>query len=232
MKAAPPETRGSPPWDPCAFAYRAAHDLRGPLARIHAFATLLEEDLADRLGPEDVRALEIVSRSAERAAGLVGRLLEVALVVERPLEVRELDVRAVAGAAIDALAPTALGLGARFRLGELGRVEADPDLLGTLFRELLANALAAAEPGRAPRIALVAELGADGRAARLGVVDDGVGIAPERRATMLAPFETGPGGADRDGLGLALCRVACERHGWRLEVRGGAGSTELRIALG
>lgn len=221
------------PGDVCTLAHRAAHDLRGPLQRIEAFAEIVREDGADALDGQSLRALGIVSRSAREAAALVDRLLELALATCRPLRRGDADVRASAEAALDGLADRIERTGATVRLGELGTVEADPELLTLLCAELLANAVRFGEPGRAPDVRLDMDYTERGAPSRLKVRDDGVGVPPERRAAALEALEAGPDadGVTGAGLGLALCRTICERHGWSLELHGDAGATEVVITL-
>ena len=219
--------------DPCALAHRAAHDLAGPLGRIEAFAALLQEDLAD--ADEDVlHSLEIVSRSAHGAGALVRRLLALALSACRPLERRAVDVRTVVDAALDALAEDVSRTGATVSVGALGALDADAELLTLACTELVSNAVAAGGPGHRPRIGIELARAPTGTPLRLTVSDDGTGLPAEHRARLLEPFESGAaaGGANGAGLGLALCRIACDRHGWGLELADVDGFTEVRIMIG
>ena len=221
-----------PRWDVCALAHRAAHDLRAPLARIHAFADLVRAD-AEALDDDDARALEIVSRSAREAGALVGSLLALTLAAHRPLERGPVDVRASLEAVSAELRDELERAGATLSLGALGTVEADAELLGALCRELVANALGFGEEGRGPEIVVEMDYTDSGDPIRLRFVDDGPGIAPERRARLLEPFESdAPQGRTRPGLGLALCRAVCDRHGWDLELRCDGVGTEVRVTFG
>ena len=222
--------------DPCALAHRAAHDLRGPLARACAFAELVRENRAGALDAEDLRALEIVSRSVREAGGLAERLLALALAAQRPLERRRVDLRAAVERALETLAEDAERAGASVAIGELGSVAADPELLETLLRELLANAIAfGAAPGAdGPRVSVTVDATDSGAPSRLRLADSGPGIAPELRDRALEPFASGEAadGGPRTGLGLTLCRTVCDRHGWSLGVRAEGPGMEIRVGFG
>ena len=220
----------SPLGDVSAFAHRAAHDLQAPLHRIRAFADILGEDAADE---RDRRGLEIVSRSARDASALVDRLLALTLATHRPLDRGDVDVRLAAERALGDLAAEIERTGAAIELRGLGRADADPELLTALCAELLANAIAFREPGRSPVVVLRMD-GADGAGAGcLRVIDDGAGWPEGRREVLAEPFESGPDadGAVGTGLGLALCRIVCERHGWTLALGDADGGTEARVVF-
>jgi signal transduction histidine kinase len=100
----------------------------------------------------------------------------------------------------------------------------DRDLLVMILQNLMSNAVKYSMQGT---IRLVAEP-VNGRAcARLCVEDQGPGIAPERLATLFAPFTRGEThGQPGSGLGLSIARQAAELLGARLwaESTVGAGS--------
>ena len=222
-----------PAWDPSTLAHRAAHDLLGPLGRIEAFAALLREDPAHAPDGDGARGLEIVSRSAHEVGALVQRLLSLTLTACRPLERRDVDVREAVDAALGGLADDVARTGATVAVDASGTLHADDEMLTLLCAELLANAIAAHREGRRPRVGISLERAVRGEPACLRVTDDGVGLARGERARLLRPFESGArAGADRTGLGLALCRTVCDRHGWTLEVGESGELTEIRIMLG
>ena len=216
------------PPDACALAHRAAHDLRGPLRRIEAFAEIVREDGADALDGRRLQALGIASRSAREAAGLVDRLLELALASCRPLERTDADVRASVETALGSLADRIGATGATVRLGEPGTVDADPELLTLLCAELLANAIAFREPDRAPDVRLDMDYTDGGRRRACGFA------TTASACVALGPFEAAPDadGLTGAGLGLALCRAIRERHGWSLALGDGGATTEVIVKMG
>jgi signal transduction histidine kinase len=86
---------------------------------------------------------------------------------------------------------------------------------------LVANAAAA---GDGHHVRVTTGAGPDG--ARLTVLDDGAGMAPEVLARAFEPFfTTRP--EQRLGLGLTTARIIVERHGGRIELESepGRGTT-------
>jgi signal transduction histidine kinase len=97
-------------------------------------------------------------------------------------------------------------------------------------RNLLHNAVEAANaaPSRQPVIVRLREL--DGGELELVVADRGPGVSPEVRERLFQPFATGR--AEGVGLGLALTHRIVTLHGGRLVLRDRAGGgTEAVLSL-
>jgi signal transduction histidine kinase len=62
-----------------------------------------------------------------------------------------------------------------------------------------------------------------GDAWRVGVRDNGPGIAAEYHERIFRLFERASAKSEGTGLGLAICRRIVERHGGRLEVESALG---------
>ncbi len=187
------------------------HDLRGPVASFQQLTPVLQELVP--AGPDAADAHRLLASLAGGARHL-GELLDNLLrwarteggqTVNHPAH---LPLAGVAASLDALLQPAALAKGITLTVAvtppEL-RVWADPDLLNTVLRNLLTNALKFTPAGG--RVGL--HITADG-AGRLDfqVTDTGVGIAHVRLAGLLEP---GPGRASRGtagepgtGLGLPL----------------------------
>jgi signal transduction histidine kinase len=96
-------------------------------------------------------------------------------------------------------------------VGELGRIEADPDRLQEAFENLFRNAVEHAGEDVTVRV---------GRSeAGFYVEDDGPGIPSDRRESV---FERGNSSNDGTGLGLSIVQSIVEAHGWSIHVAAGS----------
>ena len=104
-------------------------------------------------------------------------------------------------------------------------VHADNDMIKTIIRNFLSNAVKFTPEGKAVEVFYKRE----GDFARISVRDHGVGIAPERVDTIFRTGETtyGTGGEEGSGLGLQLCQDFARKNGGDAHVEStlGEGST-------
>jgi light-regulated signal transduction histidine kinase (bacteriophytochrome) len=123
------------------------------------------------------------------------------------------------------VAPTVRDTAATIEYSPLPSVNGNWELLSTLFRNLLTNALQyrGAAP---PRVTISAERDRDDW--RFAIGDNGIGIDAQHRDLVFAPFQR-LHGSDQPGagLGLATCNRIVELHGGRIWVEStmGNGST-------
>ena len=225
------------------FLSDAAHELRTPLAGLQAAG----EHLLRTNPPREEREQTLVTllRESRRAGRLVDDMLLMARIDSGlPLERRDVDLAAVAGAVVEARrlrsSSTRLEVSAA---GEPVRVDADPDRVAQVVSNLVDNAIRAAGPqGRVrvevgPASGLDLSLDPSGRVAVLDVVDDGPGIAPadrERVFERLVRLDAGRTRHDSGaGLGLPIARGIARAHGGDLVVvdHGSGSGTRFRLTL-
>ena len=193
------------------FASVVSHDLRNPLNVALGRVELAYED-------DDEAHLDAIEAALDR----MGRIIDDVLWLAR--EGRDIGETAAVdlGAAVeDAWEMVVDEAGAADLVlqaddGGLGAVRADPDRLGQLLENLLANAI---------------EHGGDGVEVAVGrlddgfyVEDDGPGVPEADRARVFeAGFSSESSGT---GFGLAIVRQVAEAHGWDVRLvegsRGGA----------
>jgi two-component system OmpR family sensor kinase len=219
-----------------AFMADAAHELRTPLTALHLQAGMLA-----RAGDEAERAaaMSTLSTGVQRAIRLVEQLLALARQQPRvdrprvPVRLDELGREVVAELVPQADARRIdLGVAAAQPVS----VEADPEALRTLLRNLVDNAVRYAPAGG--RVDVTVEAAPDSGAAtgatgaRLRVSDDGPGIAPAERARVFDRFYrragTEPPGS---GLGLAIVKAIADAHGAGITLGEGPGGRGLTVTV-
>jgi signal transduction histidine kinase len=209
------------------FVGDASHELRSPLATIHAGLDLIDKPDLPAASARQVRRMRMES---ERMARLVADLLMLARLDESGLQRRrqEVDLDDLVYLERERLAAAHPELAVRVEV-EPVRVDGDPHQLQRALRNLLDNAARHA----------TATVGITLTPGELTVADDGPGIAPADRERVFERFvrldddrsRTGGG----SGLGLAIARDIVTAHGGTLlidDAPGGGALLRLRLPPG
>lgn len=222
------------------FVANASHELRTPLANISGFIeTLLGPASEDE--PARRRFLDIMAREAARMSRLIDDLLSLSR-IELDKYVRPqtmLDLPPLISDVEKTLAMRLEGDGRRLLLeleADLPPVVADRDQILQVLHNLVSNSLKYGFENTpvtvfARREELPAAGGRTEMMVRVGVQDQGEGIAPEHLPRLTERFYRIDTGRSRvmggTGLGLAIVKHIVERHRGRLDIqsRQGVGTT-------
>jgi two-component system phosphate regulon sensor histidine kinase PhoR len=196
------------------FLSNVSHELRTPLSSIKLMLeTVLEapeEEARDLFVPQALAQVD-------RLTALVGQLLEQARAEsgQLKLDLRDVDMEAVAGPIVASFEQQAFNKGISLELTALRpvRVEADPDRLAQVFVNLIDNALRHTSGGGRIRI----ELDARDSDAVLRVRDTGEGIPYRDLPHIFERFyvvdRSRTRGSSGAGLGLAIVKGIVDAHG-------------------
>ena len=222
------------------FLAMVSHDLRSPLSAILGWAKLLT---SGKLAPaKHARALDAIQRNAEAQSQLIDDLLDVSRIVSGKLRLspRPLELADLVEEAVDTCRSSARAKEIELHValdGSAGTVYADPQRIRQIVWNLVANAIKFTPRGGHVQVVLER---VDSRV-RLGVSDDGQGIAEAEVPFLFERFWRSEDVAAREktglGLGLAITRSLVELHGGTIRAasRGlGRGSTftvEFPLAL-
>lgn len=213
-----------------------AHDLRTPLFAISLAGRVLEHTLPQRgYGPESVRMLKALRRSARQLEGLVDRVLEENANLETDAGItikrRAFDLWPLVEALIEEMQPVADAAGTRLAnlVPDELVVFADAALLKRVLQNLVANAIRYTARGE---VVIGARELDTGGAIECWVQDNGSGIPPDLLDRIFDQGETDSAEAGGKGLGLAIVQTFTEAHGGKVTVesRPGEGST-FRLTL-
>jgi signal transduction histidine kinase/CheY-like chemotaxis protein len=188
-----------------AFLAVLGHELRNPLAPIVASLDLM--DLRDESSARRERT--IMRRQVNHLRRLVDDLLDISRIATGKLriELQAVDLAEVVRQTVAALP----GQSVTAHTPPHTWVHGDESRLTQVLSNLLSNA------ARFGSSATSVTLTAEGSSARLVVVDNGVGMAPETAARVFEPFYQAPQPLARHtgglGLGLAIVRKIVELHG-------------------
>ena len=201
------------------FLSSMSHELRTPLNAVLGFAQLLERDRKQPLSERQQERLQHVLHGGEHLLRLIDDVLDLSRIEAGRVAIscEPVALREVLAEVIATLEPMASR--ARITLevaafpAQLPRVVADRTRLAQILMNFGSNAIKYGKPdGRA-----MFEATTDGARVRITVIDDGIGIPPDKRDKLFEPFqragqETGP--IEGTGIGLVISkRLAGMMHG-------------------
>lgn len=192
------------------FAFLASHDLRAPLRQVSAYASLIEEDLGDRVDHETRGRLRFLQEGVEKMRALVDSLLELSRVGRAELRLEAVDPAALAQEILQRVEQDLAQANARVDVRPMPPVRADAGLVKQVYQNLVLNAVRYRrdEP-------LVLELGGrrENGMVRLHVRDNGRGVDPKARERIFEAFRREHVDVPGSGLGLSIAKLIVERHG-------------------
>jgi CheY-like chemotaxis protein/two-component sensor histidine kinase len=209
------------------FLASMSHELRTPLSAIIGFSALMRDEPLDgerRVIPDEW--IQHVHRSGEHLLSLINDVLDLTKIEAGRIELEResFDLGTALVESVEGLRP----LADRKRIEmvvdqEAGSIVADRGRLRQIVYNLLSNAIKFTPEGGRIRV----ESRWDGAAARIAVIDSGVGIAADDLGRIFDEFSQVGDLKAREagtGLGLALSRRLAEAHGGELHV-----SSELGV---
>jgi len=208
-----------------------AHDLRSPMASIRMVLNLAVNVVSpETVGEEIFGLLDKANRESEETHDLLDNLLKWTKSQTGRLNVVYQDIE------LDDVIPGVVDI---FKMiAEMKKIDlkylpadekltvnADNDMIKTIIRNFLSNAIKFTPEGKGIEVFYKR----DGDFARISVRDHGVGIAAERVDSIFHKGETtyGTGGEEGSGLGLQLCQDFARKNGGDTYVESveGEGST-------
>ncbi len=205
-----------------AFAHTVAHDLKGPLAPLLAYAEMLEENHTSLPGQNLRKHLHVIVQHGRKMSRIIDELLLLAEVrkIEVPLE--PLDM-----ASIVAEAQGRVAYLIQEHQAEIISPDTWPVALGygpwveQVWVNYFSNAIKYG--GQPPRVELGATEQADGMV-RFWVRDNGPGLTPEEQARLFTPFtQLAQVPVKGHGLGLSIVRRIVEKFGGQVGVESEVG---------
>jgi signal transduction histidine kinase len=213
------------------FLNLASHELRGPVAIIRGYMSMLERGTLGPLNQAGLRAVQVMSAKALEMNSLIEQMLDAARLEEGRLQLRlrPVEVRTVVERALDVMRP--LAGEAHPLLLSMDRqplaVAVDVERIQTILTNLVDNAIKYSPAGGPVECRVT---GTD-ESVLIAVRDHGVGIAPDDLPRLFSRFSRISTEATRHipgiGLGLYLARELARLHEGDISVESapGGGST-------
>ena len=217
------------------FVATVAHELRGPLSSVVAFANLLGDAGSGMLSEDQRTYLDVIDRNANRLLRLIEDLLLLSRLESRTLQLRPGPVRLpdLVRSAVAERAPHAAGAGLRLSADTADGPElvCDETRVNQVIDNLVANAIKFTPAGGS--VTVRSWPVRDGW--QIEVADTGVGIPAADVPRMFSAFFRGSNvaaaggrpGTPGTGLGLVVSRAIVELHGGTIQVASteGVGTT-------
>ena len=208
-----------------------AHDLRSPMASIRMVLNLVVQTVSpEAIGPEMFYLIDKANKETEETHDLLDNLLKWTKSQTGRLKVAYQDfevmdvVTGVYG--IFTMIAETKKIALTMEEKDTGlKVRADKDMLNTVVRNFLSNAIKFTPENSSIEIIVTRK----DDFAKISIRDHGVGIAPERIEGLFHKGETtyGTNNEEGSGLGLQLCKDFAVKNGGDVEVEStlGVGST-------
>jgi PAS domain S-box-containing protein len=199
-----------------------SHDLRNPFNTILGFSNLLLDNYTKYDEATREKLLTGINLTARNTYSLLENLLTWARAQSGKIEMRKerVNVQAIVRTIIELLLETALAKQILLMntISDEDYVYADQNMLNTVFRNLISNAIKyTKEEGRV-------RVNAERREnyLEISISDNGIGMSEAKLATLFKIGETissqGTEGELGTGLGLILCKEFIEKHGGKIWV--------------
>jgi signal transduction histidine kinase len=201
-----------------AFSYSLSHDIRAPLRAVRNYSAILLEEHRERLGPEPAMLVERIAQGGRRMEQLAEDVLALSRLSRARVQPQTVDLDALVRQVIRDRPDLQPPLAQVTVESPLPQVRGDAASLTQCFANLLGNAVKFVNRGVTPEVLVRSEI--VGRRARVWVIDNGIGIAPEATHKIFEAFQRlhSREAYEGTGIGLAIVRKAVERIGGEVGV--------------
>jgi signal transduction histidine kinase/DNA-binding response OmpR family regulator len=210
------------------FVAVVSHEIRTPLTSVKGAVELLSDDRYFQNGEQQTKLLTIAHANAERLLLLINDILDFSKLeaASLPMNIERQRLEPVLQQAAHNL--RTLFEERRMHLDmaispDLPDLMLDANRITQVITNLLSNAIKFSPPGGRIEVSATPWEGA----VRVGVRDQGEGIATQDMPKLFRKFSQIDGGATRKtggtGLGLVICKGIVEQHGGRIWVESTAG---------
>lgn len=214
------------------FTYLASHDLQEPLRKIQQSGEMLQIDTEGKLDDDSSYFLKIMIESAGRMRSLIEDLLLYSASANQELTKSVTPLQVLLEDAVDDLQASIATSKAKIKINALPKVSCDPVVMKQVFVNLISNSLKYREESKTPRVTISSKRLKS--VTRIHIKDNGIGMEMNNKVNIFEPFirlhsKTQYSGS---GIGLAICKSICDRHGWTIDVKSELGKgTEVILTL-
>ena len=201
------------------FTYLASHDLQEPLRKIQQSGEMLQDDFGDRLDEDGKYFIQIMTSSASRMRSLIEDLLLYSTSVNLDLEKEIVAISTIIDSALEDLKLKIEDTKADIKVGKLPVVACDSKVVKQVIINIVSNSLKYHKNGITPKIQIKSRRRK--KSTLIIFKDNGIGMDVKHNVDIFEPFVRLHAKSDYDGsgIGLAICKSVCERHGWKISYK-------------
>jgi signal transduction histidine kinase len=190
-----------------------SHHIKNILQGLRSGSEILKMGLGDKDEVLLQKGWKIVEKNQAKIYELVMDMLSYSK--EREPAIEETDINEVVADVADLLENKAKEMGVKLEVRPdrtLPLVQVDPEGLHRALLNVMGNALEAVEDRKQPQVQVTVKLDGEAGWARIEVLDNGGGVAPEKAEDIFRPFVSTKG-SKGTGLGLPVSRKILREHG-------------------
>jgi len=207
-----------------AFSYSVSHDLRSPLTGIIGFASVLQDEIADKLDKKSASHLEKIVKAGRRMTRLIDDLLRFSRVSHTALVLDLVDLNELVGSIVLDFQEETEHRKIVWKVAPLPTIRCDRAMLIQVFVNLISNALKYSRGSDPAEIEIcLAESKED--EVIFSVRDNGVGFDTKHADKLFGAFQRLHRYEEFEGTGIGLANVRriVTRHGGRVWAEGQPG---------
>jgi len=208
------------------FARMAAHDLRAPTRRIRQYVELLTDEVGDELSTDAASLLDAIDQQAGRMHALVSGIRRLTGMVP-PADRTFAPLEDLVDQVLEAVPLDLQSRSVHVLRDRLPVLPIYPELVQTLYTNLIANALHYGDPN----LVLQFTVARTPDSVVLGLRNNGPPIPDALLETVFVPFRRGRGRSAGPGLGLPICKRVVDCHHGRIWIETEPGHTHVRFTL-
>ena len=219
------------------FAFMASHDLQEPLRKIRTFNERLLVNLKESLDEDSKKYFERIEKAAQRMQTLINDILAFSKISALKKVRINTDLNTIVKEILGEFEQELKEKNAIIEVEPLPTLDVIPELMRTLFSNLIGNALKYRQINSSPLIKISAksdEEKADihdikNKYYRIYIEDNGIGFDQAFSEKIFGMFVRLHSASEYEGtgIGLALCKKIVEEHNGHISVKSkvGEGST-------
>ena len=192
------------------FIYRASHDLKGPISRIHGLTSLAK---LESTSSNDLKYYELIELVAKDMHKLLAKLTQVHEVIHSDIEMEMIDLPVLISDVRNSISFLDKNIDTKysFELESTLQIKTDAFLFSIILTNLMENAVIFKKTTTNSTHQILIKTSQDDENYYLQIRDTGLGISDEHVAKVFNMFFRGSDQSKGSGLGLYLARLAIDK---------------------